>query len=184
MDEATPDTQGAFAGADQTTRYEIAARRFGPALARLARAYEANPAHCEELVQDIHLQLWRSLRLFDGRCSLRTWVYRVAHNVAAGHVAAQARRRDRERPGAERLETADPGEDPESAAGRALALERLHGLIRALPVPDKQIALLHLEDVAHNEIAEITGLSSAAVATRLNRIKARLKRAVEKGEPQ
>jgi RNA polymerase sigma-70 factor (ECF subfamily) len=30
--------------------------------------------------------LWRSFGSFDGRCSLRTWVYRVAHNVATSQV--------------------------------------------------------------------------------------------------
>lgn len=34
----------------------------------------------------MHMKLWVSLRSFDGRCSLRTWVYRIAHNVGASHV--------------------------------------------------------------------------------------------------
>jgi RNA polymerase sigma-70 factor (ECF subfamily) len=32
------------------------------------------------------MELWVSLGSFDGRCSLRTWVYRIAHNVGASHV--------------------------------------------------------------------------------------------------
>jgi DNA-directed RNA polymerase specialized sigma24 family protein len=34
-------------------------------------------------LQEIRIALWRSFANFDGRCSLRTWVYRVAHNTAA-----------------------------------------------------------------------------------------------------
>ncbi len=63
-----------------------AAAEFGPALDRLARGYEADADLRRDLRQDIHTELWRSLARFDGRCSLRTWVYRVAHNTAASHV--------------------------------------------------------------------------------------------------
>ena len=69
--------------------YEEAAEQYGSALERLARAYEADAEARRDLLQDIHLQLWRSFEKFDERCSLRTWVYRVAHNVATGHVVRQ-----------------------------------------------------------------------------------------------
>lgn len=161
--------------------YEEAARRFGPALARLAAAYEADRSRREDLVQEIHLQLWRSLKTFDGRASLRTWAFRVAHNVAVSHVLRDGRRRARERPEAEAAEIADPAPGPEAAAGRALAAERMHEAIRALPPLDAQVALLFLEDFSAAGIAEVTGLSAGAVATRLTRIRARLRAAFEKG---
>ena len=72
-------------GANQDERYAQAAETFGGAIERLARAYEAGPEERRDLVQDIHVALWRSFAVFDGRCSLRTWVYRVAHNTAASH---------------------------------------------------------------------------------------------------
>ncbi|HEX5315748.1 MAG TPA: sigma factor, partial [Candidatus Kapabacteria bacterium] len=66
--------------------YRRAAEEFGPSLQRLARAYEADPEKRRDLIQDIHFQLWRSFERYDGRCSFRTWIYRVAHHVAASHV--------------------------------------------------------------------------------------------------
>ena len=60
--------------------YADAAAQFGWALERLARAYESDSDRRADLLQDIHVALWRSLERFDGRCSMRTWVYRVAHN--------------------------------------------------------------------------------------------------------
>jgi RNA polymerase sigma factor (sigma-70 family) len=72
--------------------YADAAAQFGRALERLARAYESDTDRRADLLQDIHVALWRSLERFDGRCSLRTWVYRVAHNLAASTVI---RRRSR-----------------------------------------------------------------------------------------
>ena len=56
-----------------------------------ARGYEADPERRRDLLQEIHLELWRSMALFDGRCALRTWVYRVAHNVAASHIVRERR---------------------------------------------------------------------------------------------
>jgi RNA polymerase sigma-70 factor (ECF subfamily) len=66
----------------QDELYEQAAAAYGAALERLARAYEAEPESRRDLMQDIHVALWRSFELFDSRCSIRTWVYRVAHNTA------------------------------------------------------------------------------------------------------
>ena len=77
--------------ANQDGLYSSAANQFGSALERLARAYEADPEKRRDLSQDIHFQLWRSFQRYDGRCSLRTWVYRVAHHVAASHVIRERR---------------------------------------------------------------------------------------------
>jgi RNA polymerase sigma-70 factor (ECF subfamily) len=62
-------------------------------------------------------------------------------------------------------------DDPEDDVGNAHVLERLHALIRRLAPPDDQVMLLYLEDQDAASIAEITGLSARAVATRIHRIK-------------
>jgi len=77
----------------QDRLYEEAAGEFGAAVGRLARVYEADPEVRRDLLQDLHVALWQSFRSYDARCSLRTWVYRVAHNVAAMHVMRQRRHR-------------------------------------------------------------------------------------------
>src|SRR5215468_747354 len=73
-------------GSRQDGLYAEASAMFGPALERLARAYEPDADRRLDLLQEIHVALWRSLASFDGGCSLRTWVYRVAHNVAVSQV--------------------------------------------------------------------------------------------------
>src|SRR5712671_7863997 len=77
--------------ASQDELYKDAADKYGSSLERLACAYEADPEKRRDLSQDIHFQLWRSFQRFDARCSLRTWVYRVAHYVAASHVLRERR---------------------------------------------------------------------------------------------
>jgi RNA polymerase sigma-70 factor, ECF subfamily len=104
--------------AGQTERdalYGDAVDQFGPALERLARAYEANPEKRRDLSQDIHFQLWRSFQGYDSRCSLRTWVYRVAHHVAVSHVIRE-RRTFSNLVGLEELEVLPDKVDAQSAA--------------------------------------------------------------------
>src|SRR5665213_950341 len=69
-------------GMTQDELYLRAIVEFGPALARLARAYEQDADQRRDLLQDVNFALWRSFASFAGQCSLRTWVYRVAHNTA------------------------------------------------------------------------------------------------------
>ena len=71
--------------------YERATAECGAALKRLACGYEADPDLRRDLLQEIHIALWRSFRLFENQCSLPTWVYRVAHNVGASHVLRRRR---------------------------------------------------------------------------------------------
>ena len=103
---------------DPDEYYQQAAREFGAALERLAYAYEADADRRLDLVQEIHMALWRSLGKFDGRCSLRTWVYRVAHNVATSHVIRRVRGIGPVFITLEEAETETAGEDVHAAADR------------------------------------------------------------------
>jgi RNA polymerase sigma-70 factor (ECF subfamily) len=167
--------------AGQDERYSAAAAEFGGAIERLARAYEAQADPRRDLIQDIHVALWRSLAGFDGRCSLRTWVYRVAHNTAASHVRTRRRWRPERGATLETLAEAPAAADPEAAAGERQALTRLMALIHALAPPDRQVALLYLEDLDAAAIGEITGLKPGAVATKIHRLKALLARRFAQG---
>jgi len=161
--------------------YREAAGIYGTALERLARAYEADPEARRDLLQDIHLQLWRSFAHFDGRCSLRTWMYRVAHNVATRHVVRQRRIR-KTLVGIEEIEIMPVSDRSEFVASQNEALERLSMLIQKLKPLDRQIIISYLEGLDAASTAEITGLSAANVAMKVHRIKNILKRWFQEGE--
>ena len=161
--------------AKREAQYRSIADRHGAAIARLAAVYEKDPALRQDLEQDIHLHLWRSLDGFREQCSLSTWTWRVAHNVCARHVDKAVRSRSAgDWIDIDSVEPADQRATPEQATGTALTLERLYALIDRLRPIDRQVVLLYLEDVEAEAIAEVTGLSSGAVATRIHRIKALL----------
>jgi RNA polymerase sigma-70 factor, ECF subfamily len=161
--------------------YQEAAETFGAALGRLAGAYEADPESRRDLLQEVHIALWRSFAGFDGRCSLRTWVYRVAHNVAATHVIRQRRAKSRRLVGLEELENLPDAREGEQAADRRHVLDRLLNLIQRLEPLDRQIILSYLEGLDAAAIAEITGISPGNVATKIHRIKNLLARRFQEG---
>ena len=166
------------ANADQL--YEEAAATYGAALERVARAYEADPDRRQDLLQEIHLALWRSLGHFAQRCSLRTWVHRVAHNVAASHVVRQRRTYAR-LVGLEEIESVPVPEEGELAVDRSMALERLLQLIQRLKPVDRPVILSYLEGMDAATIGEITGIAPANVAMKIHRIKSILNHRFQKG---
>jgi RNA polymerase sigma-70 factor (ECF subfamily) len=161
--------------------YKEAVDSYGMALERLARAYEADPEARRDLLQDTHIALWRSLAGFNGRCSLRTWVYRVAHNVARSHVKRQRRARTRVLVGLERLDRLPDTSEGELSAQRSETLQRLLDLIQQLKFIDRQVMLAYLEGMDAAAIGEITGLSAGNVSTKIHRIKHLLARRFEDG---
>jgi RNA polymerase sigma-70 factor (ECF subfamily) len=158
-------------GADtQDNLYARALEEFGPSVERLARAYEADAEKRRDLSQEIHLQLWRSFGRYDSRCSLRTWTYRVAHNVAASHVIRE-RRTFRALVSLEELDRMPHAAAAVAGTEQMLNLDRLAALIQRLKPLDRQVIVSYLEDLDAAAIGEITGLSPASVAMRVHRIK-------------
>ena len=169
----------------QDERYQRAAATFGPALERLSRAYEADRDQRQDLLQEIHLAIWRSFAGYDGRCSERTWVYRVAHNVATSHMLKRRRRRAETLLSLDELAAqSDPLQpNPEAEAGDRHAVARLTTLVQTLRPADRQIVLLYLEGVEAAAIGEVCGLTPGAVATKLHRLKAVLANRFNRGGP-
>jgi RNA polymerase sigma-70 factor, ECF subfamily len=155
---------------NQDGLYGEALDQFGPALERLARAYEADPEKRRDLSQDVHFQLWRSFQNYDSRCSLRTWVYRVAHHVAVSHIVRE-RRTFLKLVSLEELDVLPDKADAQSAANRRMDLNRLSELIQRLKPLDRQVIVSYLEEMDAASTGEITGLSPANVAMRIHRIK-------------
>jgi RNA polymerase sigma-70 factor, ECF subfamily len=157
--------------ASQDELYAQAAQEYGAALERVARAYEADPEIRRDLLQDVHVALWRSFAGFDGRCSIRTWIYRVAHNVAASHVAHQRRSTPQVLVDLEELENLPDPTGGQRAADHRQNLDRLLALIQRLKPLDRDVILSYLEGLDAISIGEITGLSASNVATKIHRIK-------------
>ena len=179
--DGRPEVAEIAAARSQDDRYAEAIGKYGRSLARLARGYEAQPDRRQDLLQAIHIALWQSFAVFDGRCSLRTWVYRVAHITATKHMVSDRRMRWREM---YTLDELPEPEDPADAVGSLADRDTLHRLlllIEQLKPIDRQIILLYLEDCSAETIGEVVGLSAENIATKIHRIKKLLARMNQHG---
>src|SRR6185369_3181971 len=153
-----PRESGPAPEATTDALFDSVAQEYAAPLARLARAHEADPALQQDLLQEIYIALWRSLSAFQNRCSLRSWIYRVAHNVAATHVLRAKRRRTSQLVNLDDVEIADEGPEVGADIDEARALARITELIQRLKPLDREVITLHLEGLSHDDIAEIMGL--------------------------
>jgi RNA polymerase sigma-70 factor (ECF subfamily) len=159
---------------EQDDWYSRVAAQWGAALQRMARSCEADLDRRRDVLQDMHVAIWKSHTLFDGRCSESTWIYRIATNVAANHVTRERRRNAP----LISLDLVDdlPGDDASLATEKDLALRKLFDIIDRLGNPDRSVITLYLEGLDATSIGEITGMTPGAIATRISRIKTLLAR--------
>lgn len=140
---------------------------------KVAGLYSRSVADREDLVQEIGAQLWRSFARYDpARGKFSTWMYRIALNVAISQ-ARRWREADRLEPlEMHHLETMGGGEPIREEDERLAALYAFIGQLDAL---NRALILLYLEDRSYAEMAEILGISETNVATKLGRIKQKLR---------
>ncbi len=130
------------------------------ALVRLARYY-AGPQDQPDLLQEMHLQLWRSWPSFDGRAQASTWVYRVALNTALSHCRKPRRAHQPIESEPERGDTGEPG-DPMAV---------LAAFLETLDPVQRGVLLMDLDGLEREQIAEVLGLTPNAVAVRMTRLR-------------
>lgn len=139
-------------------------------LYKVANTYCWNAGDREDLVQEITIQLWRSYPRFDGRCRFSTWATRIALNVAISFVR-QTSARDRHLvSGEEHMPDIADGATAPSAERQLL-----QRFIQSLGGLDKALLLLYLDGNSHQEIAEVLGITPTNVATKIGRLKQRLR---------
>jgi RNA polymerase sigma-70 factor (ECF subfamily) len=141
------------------------------AVLKVARAYTLTTEDCQDLVQEILLQVWRSLPQFQGRASASTWLYRVALNTALGWRRKEYRRQARQRPILEVEDLPASGLDGAQQAAQREVVERLYTAIRQLAKTDAALVLLYLDNLSYRQIAEVLGISESNVGVKLNRAK-------------
>lgn len=144
-------------------------------LHKIARVYAWSPDDRDDLTQDILAQLWRAYPSYDPARPFPTWMYRVALNVAISWLRQHTARGVTVPFDPEAHDVATAGLDPVTAA-RAAALT---AAIHALEPLDRALVLLYLDDHGHRDIASVLGLSETNVATKLHRLKRRLRERLE-----
>jgi len=126
----------------------------------------------EDAVQEVFVVVHRRLAGFDGRHSIRTWLFAIAYRVAC-----EQRRRLRRTGGQEPLEAQlrDSAPTPHESAERAQQLRVVAGLLDGLDDEKRAVIVLaDIEGMSAPEIAEATGVALNTVYTRLRRARLQL----------
>lgn len=141
----------------------------------IARCY-APAEERDDLLQEILLQVWRSLKTFEQKAQLDTWAYRVALNTALGWQR-KGKRRNEKLP-KDSHEVLSSLTDPQSTTAET-ERRMLDGFISTLSKSERAVLLLHMDNTSHETASEILGISSAAYRVRLHRLKKKFEHTFE-----
>ncbi len=119
-----------------------------------------------DLFQEVLINLWKGIDSFRSQSNIRTWIYRVALNTC---ISAERKKKISTVP---LTMEANLFEDKDEDTRQ---VQMLHERISKLQPFDKAIVLLWLENISYDEIGAIVGISTTNVASRLFRIKEKLK---------
>jgi len=133
---------------------------------KITSFYTDNKQDKEDLYQEVVLNLWKAFANFQNKSKVSTWMYRIALNVAVTQI-----RKNKKAP----QKTSLNEQIKDEIEIENDLLEKLYLKIKKLNELEKALILLYLEDKTYKIISEITGLSETNVATKLSRIKQKLK---------
>ena len=137
---------------------------------KICNSYCPNVNNREDLAQEIIFQLWRSYGTFNTGYKFSTWMYRIALNVAISFYRKE-NRSGQTVPITAVFRDIEDSHSHETEENMTL----LQQFINELKEIDKALMILYLEEKNHREIAEILGITETNVATKLSRIKDKLK---------
>lgn len=148
---------------------------------KIARSYAHNAEDRKDLTQEIILQLWKSYPRFDPRFKFSTWMYRVGLNVA---ITTYRRERHRTK-GLVPVEefVVEPSAQTEQT-GLEGDIAQLYHIIGQLDELNRALMLLYLDDMSYRDIAKTLGISETNVATKISRLKLKIKERFNKNESE
>ena len=119
----------------------------------------------DDLYQDVVLNLWKAFPNFRKESQLSTWIYRIALNTCVSFFRKNSRQ-----PACIEIMP-----DIKAYVEENEAVAELYACINRLGKLERALILLYLEDRPYKEIAEIMGITTTNVSTKINRIKEKLK---------
>lgn len=140
---------------------------------KVANTYAFHADDRADLAQEITTQLWRAFAGYDPQRPFSTWMYRIALNVAISHVRTTTHTSRHVVPLEDDLHDIADGNALDHEADQQV--RALHRFIAGLDTLNRALLLLYLEDQSYREIADILGISETNVATKISRLKQRIR---------
>jgi RNA polymerase sigma-70 factor, ECF subfamily len=139
---------------------------------KICNSYCSNKADREDLAQEIIYALWKGGKTFNPDFKFSTWMYRVALNVAISFYRVTKKLNSN-------ISYVETGADIEDKGANDTTTEEnlnlLEQEIASLKELDRALMILYFEEKSYKEIAEIIGITETNVATKVSRIKEKLK---------
>lgn len=152
-------------GAAMCPTFEEAYEQLFDFVWRSLRRLGVPPAAVDDALQDVFVVVHRRLAEFEGRSSLKTWVFGIALRVARDHQRT-ARRKGGHEPLDPRIPDESPG--PVESLARAEAMRELDRILATLDEDKRTVFILaELEQMTAPEIAEALGINPNTVYSRL-----------------
>ena len=160
--------------------YARLVRRYEKPITGLLWRFTRDPAQCEELVQQVFVEAYFSLKTYRGDAPLLHWLRRIATRTGYRFWREKAREPvEMSLPDAETLEQIEAAQDDDIDPAEAAAV--LHTLLARLPADDRLVlTLMYFEDVGTKEIAERMGWSRAKVKTQALRARRKIREIAER----
>jgi RNA polymerase sigma factor (sigma-70 family) len=144
---------------------------------KVCNAYCHDPEDRKDLVQEVIIRLWQSFHKYDDKYKLSTWMYRITLNTAISHYRSAHKIQNQTVSIHENLfDFADENDRQELDDNVKL----LYGFINQFDKLNKALMILYLDNNSYKEIAEVLGITETNVATKLARLKQRLKQQFSK----
>lgn len=137
-----------------------------PPLLGYAYHMAGSTGEAEDLVQDAFLKLFDQLKRNSRILNLRSWLYRVVHNMA---IDCARRKGVQETLGTEWLSQRIQAEVPRSAEDDLIQQQRVALSLKALNDRERHCLMLRAEGLSYTEIGEVLGISQKAVSVYLVR---------------
>jgi RNA polymerase sigma-70 factor, ECF subfamily len=159
--------------------YERLIRRYQNSVTSRMWRFTRNPVVLEELVQDVFVEAYFSLKSFKGRAPFLHWIRRLATRVGYRYWKTESRNRRHRQSLTEYLtEPVQP-----EALQPFEAARTVHRVLAALPPADRLVlTLYYFDECDTTEIADQTGWSRTLVKVRLHRSRKKLKALLEESE--
>ncbi len=143
---------------------------------KICNSYCSNKTDREDLAQEIIYTIWKGSKTFNPDFKFSTWMYRVALNVAISFYRANKKLQNNISLDETEVEIEDKVLNSSSEENLHLLQKQIAGLKEL----DKALVILYFEEKSYKEIADIVGISETNVATKLSRIKEKLKNEITK----
>jgi RNA polymerase sigma-70 factor (ECF subfamily) len=158
------------------------------AVFNLALQYVQNASDAEEITQEVFLQIYRKLHVFEHRAELSTWIYRITVNKSIDHL--RKIKRIKHMIGffpflADVLHVREPSmlDHPGAMLENKEALKKIYECINRLPARQKTvIILLKIQGLRQADAASIMGLTEKALESLLQRARKNLKKFLDDTE--